>query len=96
MAPALGRGAVEVLPPEPKRADKPPAEMIAALQRLREAVERHCDYVGPEFAETATRMHRGEIETRAIYGETSAAEAEALRAEGVPVGRIPWVRRADS
>jgi hypothetical protein len=100
MAPALGRGAMEVLPPEPKPADKPsaemPAEVITALQRLRAAVERNCDYVGPDFAETATRMHRGEIQTRAIYGETSAAEAEALYEEGVPVGRIPWVRRADS
>jgi hypothetical protein len=96
MAPALSRGAVEVLPAEPKATEKPPAEVVAALQRLREAVERNCDYVGANFAETATQMHRGEIEMRAIYGETSEAEAEALREEGVQVGRIPWVRRADS
>jgi hypothetical protein len=99
MAPSLGRGAVEVLPAEePKKPPRPamPAEMVAALQKLREVVERSCDYVGPNFADQARQMHRGETETRAIYGEALPEEAEALRDEGIEIGLIPWVKRADS
>jgi hypothetical protein len=72
-----------------------PAELKAALQRLRAEVEKRCDYVGNGFAEEARRMHRGESNRVGIYGETSEAEAEALRDEGVGIARIPWVPRAD-
>ncbi len=72
-----------------------PAHIRAMLQRLRSEVEKHCDYVGPSFAEEARRMHRGESERHGIYGETSPAEAEALADEGIEVARMPWVPRAD-
>jgi hypothetical protein len=32
---------------------------------------------------------------RGIYGEATEAETEALRDEGIEVGRIPWLPRAD-
>jgi hypothetical protein len=73
-----------------------PAEVVSAMQRLRSAVERHCTYVGPDFADQALAMHRGEMESRAIYGETTDADTERLLDEGVEVGRVPWVPRADS
>ena len=72
-----------------------PAQMRAMLQRMRAEVEKHCDYVGGEFAEEARKMHRGESGKRGIYGETSAEEAEALAEEGIEVSRIPWVPRAE-
>jgi len=72
-----------------------PAEVQAALQRLRAEVEQNCDYVGPEFAEEARRMHRGESDKRGIYGETTKDEAESLAEEGIEVASIPWVPRAD-
>jgi hypothetical protein len=65
------------------------------LQKLRAEVEKNCDYVGSDFAEEARRMHSGESEQRGIYGEASDAEAEALRDEGIEIGRIPWVPRSD-
>jgi hypothetical protein len=40
-------------------------------------------------------MQRGDSERRGIFGEASDAEAEALQEEGIKVGRIPWVPRAD-
>ncbi len=72
-----------------------PAQMMAALQRMRAEVEKHCDYVGPAFADEARAMHRGEVEARSIYGETSDEQAESLAEEGISVAKIPWVPRAD-
>ena len=72
-----------------------PDQMRAALQRIRAEIERTSDYVGPEFAEEARRIHRGESERRSIYGESSPEQAEALADEGIEVARIPWVPRAD-
>ena len=72
-----------------------PDQLRAMLQKLRAEVEKSCDYVGTEFADEARRMHRGESERRGIFGEASDTEAEALRDEGIEVGRIPWVPRAD-
>jgi len=73
-----------------------PAQVFALLQRMRAEVEKSCDYVGPEFAEEARKMHRGDIDPRGIYGETTKDEAEALAEEGIDVAAIPWVPRADS
>ena len=72
-----------------------PAQVVALLQRMRAEVEKNCDYVGRDFAEEARKIHRGESERTAIYGEASDADAEALRDEGIEVARIPWVPLAD-
>jgi hypothetical protein len=72
-----------------------PAQVMAVLQRMRAEVERHCDYVGKDFAEEARKISRGESDRTGIYGEASEADAEALRDEGIEVARIPWVPRAD-
>ncbi len=72
-----------------------PAHIRAMLQRLRSEVEKHCDYVGPAFAEEARKIHRGESDKRGIYGETTPSEAEALADEGIEVARMPWVPRAE-
>jgi len=72
-----------------------PDHMRAMLQRMRAEVEKHCDYVGPQFAEEARKMHRGESDKRGIYGETSPEQAEQLSEEGIQVAQIPWVPRAD-
>ena len=74
----------------------PPGKVRAALQRLRAEVERSCDYVGPDFAEEARRIHRGDADPRGIYGETTPEQAEALADDGIEVARIPWLPRADS
>ncbi|HEX4369152.1 MAG TPA: DUF1178 family protein [Rhodopila sp.] len=108
MAPALGRreavpAVVETSPPPTPPAAPPenvaavrlPARMVAALQRMRAEVEKNCDYVGPDFADQARAMHRGEAEPKSIYGETSDEQAESLAEEGISVARIPWVPRAD-
>lgn len=72
-----------------------PAQVMALLQRMRAEVEKNCDHVGRDFAEEARRMHRGESERRGIYGEATSEEAESLADEGIEIGQIPWVPRAD-
>jgi hypothetical protein len=73
-----------------------PDQVRAALHRLRAEVEKNCDYVGPDFAKEARKIHNGEAEPRGIYGESTEAEAEALADDGIGVARIPWIPRADS
>jgi len=72
------------------------AEARRALAKLRDTVEQNFDYVGPEFAEEARKIHYGEEDPRNIYGETSDEEAKALEDEGVEVQRIPWLPRENS
>ena len=110
MAPAVPKKRSSMTPPPPaptpEAAPAPsvpamgaggrmPAQMVAMLQRLRAEVEKNCDYVGPDLAEEARRIHRGESEERGIYGEASAEEAESLAEEGIELQSIPWVSRAD-
>jgi hypothetical protein len=82
-------------PPAPESGLPMPAQMVAMLQRMRAHVEKHCDYVGPGFAEEARKIHRGEVEGRGIYGETTPEEAETLAEEGIEIHSIPWVPPAD-
>jgi hypothetical protein len=72
-----------------------PDHLRVMLQRLRNEIERNCDYVGGQFAEEARKIYRGESDRRGIYGEATPVEAEALADEGIEVCRIPWVPRAD-
>ena len=88
--PALAAPAAEKV-----AAGRLPAQMMAVLQRIRAEVEKNCDYVGPDFADQARAMHRGEVEPKGIYGETTDEQAESLAEEGIGVTKIPWVPRAD-
>ena len=73
-----------------------PDQLRGMLQRLRTEVEKHCDYVGSEFAEEARRIHYGDSKARGIYGEATPAEAESLTDEGIDFGTMPWLRRSES
>ncbi len=72
------------------------AEAMRTLRGLRRKVEDNFDYVGPQFAEEARKIHYGESDAHNIYGETSDEEAKKLRDEGVAFTRIPWAPRQDS
>jgi hypothetical protein len=77
-----------VLPPMPD-------QMRAMLQRMRAAVEKHCDYVGADFAESARQMANGEVTPRPIYGEATPEQEASLEDDGIAFARIPWVPRAN-
>ncbi|MBM3570162.1 MAG: DUF1178 family protein [Alphaproteobacteria bacterium] len=87
MAPALKRSESDI---------RAAAEARKMLVKMREQVEKNCDYVGPQFAEEARRIHHGETDARNIYGEATAEESKALREEGVDFGEVPWIPRGDA
>ena len=72
------------------------AKFLSTCRKIREEVEKNSDYVGPQFAEEARRIHYGEADKRSIYGEASNRDARELHEEGVPIAAIPWVPRTDS
>lgn len=65
----------------------------AALEKLREHVEKNSDYVGLRFADEARAMHEGERPGRAIHGEAKPEDARKLIEDGVPVAPLPFIPR---
>ena len=64
----------------------------AAVQRLVEAVAellKNTQDVGNRFAEEARRIHYGESDAKAIRGQTTPEEREALADEGIEVFTLP-------
>jgi hypothetical protein len=62
-----------------------PAEL---LQKLRETI-RNTENVGRRFPEEARKIHDDEVPARAIRGQASPEEAEALREEGIEFASLP-------
>ena len=69
-----------------------PPELIA---KLREVV-RNTENVGTRFPEEARKIHYEEVPARAIRGQASPEEAQALRDEGIDFAPIPPVLTGDS
>ena len=65
------------------------AQARSALRALRRKMLAEAEHVGGAFPEEARKIHYGETDERAIYGEASGAEVEALLEEGVPVAPLP-------
>lgn len=72
-----------------QEARKERAVAMAMAAKVREHIKENFDYVGDKFADEARKMHSGETEERAIYGETTPEEAKALIEEGVPASPLP-------
>jgi len=62
-----------------------PAELV---RKLREAVGS-AENVGRRFPEEARKIHYDEVPARAIRGQASREEAEALRDEGIDFASLP-------
>ncbi|MGE8320693.1 MAG: DUF1178 family protein [Comamonas sp.] len=84
-APRLNlKGHKNALPPE-QAATGNPQEMARRWLEWSRQVVAHTDDVGAEFAEQARKMHRGEMDQRAIRGTLSGQDYESLSDEGVDV-----------
>ena len=64
-------------------------ELVAKLRELRDQFLKNADNVGNKFPDEARKMHYGDIEHRAIYGEATTEEARSLIDEGVEVTPLP-------
>jgi hypothetical protein len=61
-----------------------------AARELRREIEANTDDVGAEFPKIARAIHAGETLERAIRGQATRAEVEALIDEGVDVLPMPF------
>lgn len=106
MAPNVARTDREAAPARPEAQAAPPMapgapvalmgekevafrQMVSALH---EHLRAHAEHVGPRFAEEALKIHQGESDSRAIYGEATPEDARMLQDEGVaflPLPRLP-------
>ena len=93
MAPAVSGTREKSEEPAPLSTPTTPAE--AALRKMREHLRKNSDYVGQEFAQEARRIHDGEADERAIWGEATLDDAKSLNDDGIPVAPIPWMSRQD-
>lgn len=89
MAPAVPKDNGDA--PHPLTHPRNPSE--AALEKLRDHVEKNSDYVGLRFADEARAMHEGRSELRSIHGEARPEEAKKLIEDGVPVAPLPFLPR---
>lgn len=94
MAPAVVGAARPKAPPDDAPApvallDKRQRALRDAVRALRSEIEANTDDVGRKFAEVARAMHAGETPERAIRGQATTGEVEALLEEGVGVLPIP-------
>ena len=70
----------------------PQHDLARAVARARDYVEKNFDYVGEKFPEEARKIHYGEKEERAIYGEATGKEVKELIDEGVQVAPLPGAK----
>lgn len=90
MAPVVGaKSAVRATRAE--KADQA-KKLKKMLGEVRDYVEKNFDDVGDEFPEEARKIYYGETDERPIYGNASDEQARELADEGVPVGKLPWVK----
>lgn len=68
---------------------EPERRVREMLRALREQVVASAEHVGTRFPEEARKIHYGETEERAIYGQASPEEARALIDEGIDVAPLP-------
>lgn len=96
MCPHCGTAHVEKAPMAPavvtgrkKEARAERAVAMAMAAKVREHIKDNFDYVGDKFADEARKIHNGESDERAIWGEATPEEARALADEGVEAAPLP-------
>jgi hypothetical protein len=96
MCPHCGSTHVEKAPMAPavrtsrsKEARQERAVAMAMAAKVREHIKDNFDYVGDNFADEARKMHAGESDERAIWGQATPEEARELAEEGIPASPLP-------
>jgi hypothetical protein len=82
MAPAVISGRA-------KDKQKERAVAMAMAAKVREHIKDNFEHVGDKFADEARKMHAGESEERAIWGEATPEQARELAEEGIPAAPLP-------
>jgi hypothetical protein len=64
-------------------------ELVSLMRKVRAEVEAKAEYVGPNFAEEARKIHYDEAPNRGIYGEATKRDVVALLDEGIDIMPLP-------
>ena len=67
--------------------------MAEFTEKVTEYVEKNYENVGASFAKEALEMHYGSKEFKQIRGTTTKEEEKTLEKEGVPVFKIPSLKK---
>lgn len=67
--------------------------MTELAEKVADYVEKNFENVGSDFSKQALKMHYGAEEYRSIRGTTTAEEDKVLQKEGVPVFKVPLVKK---
>jgi hypothetical protein len=94
MAPQVARkdreDAKPVAPSQPVALISPQEQQLRAkVRELRAMLTEKSDYVGDRFAAEARKMHEGEIDHRAIYGQASGEDVRDLIEDGIDILPLP-------
>lgn len=73
-------------PRVPRKGGGNPLARLAAMQAEMLKTSR---WVGDAFADTARKIHAGEIEPQQVHGNATLEQAKSLVDEGVPVAPLP-------
>lgn len=71
------------------------AQAMAIYRQLVEAIVSQSEDVGSSFAEEARKIHYNEAPERAIRGEATVDECDALRDEGINVLHLPPLKESE-
>ena len=63
------------------------------LLKLREYIEKNCEFVGDKLSEKIREVYYDKKTKKSIYGTTTKEEREELAEEGIDLLSIPWVRK---
>jgi hypothetical protein len=86
MAPSVGAKGNDPAGTPPEAMKAMLAGMAAAQKKMLETSEQ----VGDRFSNEARAIHLGEAEARAIHGRATAADANSLVEDGIPVSPLPF------
>ena len=71
------------------------AALEELTQKVTEYVEKNFEDVGSKFSEQALKMHYGVTEYKNIRGTTTMEDEKILKQEGVPVFKIPVMKKSE-
>jgi len=64
-------------------------KLLTIMRDIRRVVEQNAENVGDQFAQEARKIHYGETEERAIYGQATPDDAVEMIEEGIVVHPLP-------
>ena len=64
-------------------------DALARLAAVQSKMLEKSEWVGGDFADTARKMHNGEIEPKLVHGQASVADAKSLVDDGIPIAPLP-------